>query len=479
MGPSGPALRVLYAEGTAGLAELAARLDSSVEVVREASPTRALALLESDGDFAVVVCDENVSGSAGLELLAAVRTLSPTTVRLLVSESLARATPARLRELVFRCLSPHASESEWRAALQDALAYHQLLASCPAQPVEAAREREAIRPLVGETRSSRRVPQNIEDVPNAQHEVPATPESPERGAAKPSDWPHIPSVAARPLVKEAAPSRDVIRIETATTRIGLQVVGRFVELLPGLTVVGRSRTCHIPIPDPQISRRHATFSNTGRDVQVRNVSQTNGVRINGVLIERDVAHALKVGDRVMLGTHEIEVCPLGDYCPSFEPTQNTRQELEASDLASRSATLVTFARVAEKYFVLGQAREAERILRPLLEGLLRHCDAGHAPGKGDVELATDLVLRIAEANREGEWINYILELFTVLERPLPSSIVDRLYRVAPESQGVKMSSFRAYVDVLNRVADRLGPKERFQLRRIQGLETPLIMSAHL
>ncbi len=258
-----------------------------------------------------------------------------------------------------------------------------------------------------------------------------------------------------------------------------RVVGRFVELLPGLTVVGRSRTCHIPIPDPQISRRHATFSNTGRDVHVRNVSQTNGVRVNGVLIERDVAHPLKVGDRVMLGSHEIEVCPLGDYCPSFEPTQSAQRDHEPSESATRSATLVTLARVADKYFVLGQAREAERILKPLLQGLLRHCEAGLPPGTGDVELATDLVLRIAESNRGGEWINYILELFTVLERPLPASIVERLYRVVPESQGVKMSAFRAYVDVLNRIADRLGPKDRFQLRRIQGLETPLIMSAHL
>jgi pSer/pThr/pTyr-binding forkhead associated (FHA) protein len=262
--------------------------------------------------------------------------------------------------------------------------------------------------------------------------------------------------------------------------VGLQVVGRFVELLPGLTVVGRSRTCHIPIPDPQISRRHATFSNNGREVHVRNISQTNGVRVNGVLIERDQARVLAIGDRIMLGSHEIELCGLGDYCPSFEPTQSTSLlDPVPADPTQRTSTLITLAQVAEKYFVLGQAREAERILRPLLEGLLRHCESGQDPGQGDVELATDLVLRIAEAHRAGEWINFIFALYTALARPMSPEQVERLCRVVPESQGVKMSAFRGYLEALAKVVDRLGPKERFLVRRIQGLEKRLVMTAHV
>ena len=69
---AGPAARVLYVEGSAGLAELAQRVGLNLDVVREASPTRALARLDSDGDFALVICDENINGSVGLELLAAV-----------------------------------------------------------------------------------------------------------------------------------------------------------------------------------------------------------------------------------------------------------------------------------------------------------------------------------------------------------------------------------------------------------------------
>lgn len=448
-----PLPRVLYVEGSTGLADFAERIDPGFELVREGSPTRALRRLEADGDFAVVVCDENVNGSPGLELLAAVRMISPTSSRVLISESLARGASPRALEPVFRCLSPHGSPSEWRRAMAEALDYHQLLATCPAQPVESGRQERVAMP------------------PPADHR-PRPPRSPAPTAI------HVPSELSS-LVTDA-PAPQLIVVEPNARRVGLQVVGRFVELLPGLTVVGRSRTCHIPIPDPQISRRHATFSNNGREVHVRNVSQTNGVRVNGVLIERDAARLLAVGDRIMLGSHEIELCGLGDYCPSFEPTQSTSLlDPAPAEAANRSSTLITLARVAEKYFVLGQAREAERILRPLLEGLLRHCESGQDPGPGDVELATDLVLRIAEAQRSGEWINYLFSLFTALERPMAPEQVERLCRVAPESQGVKMSAFRSYLDVLGKVVNRLGPQERFLVRRIQGLEKRLVMSAHV
>jgi len=451
-GRAGAAPRVLYVEGSAGVADLEHRIDASFELVREASPTRALARLESDGDFAIVVCDENVNGSSGLELLAAVRLIAPTSARVLVSESLARGASPRALELVFRCLSPHTSSGEWRRAMVDAFDYHQLLASSPAQPVEVARpERAAMPPPANPEAKARRSP------------APSAPAAPSELSSLGLD----------------TPSPELIVIEPNARRVGLQVVGRFVELLPGLTVVGRSRTCHIPIPDPQISRRHATFSNNGREVHVRNASQTNGVRVNGVLIERDVARLLAVGDRIMLGSHEIELCGLGDYCPSFEPTQSTSQLEPTPPEPVNRSTLITLARVAEKYFVLGQAREAERILRPLLEGLLRHCESGHEPGKGDIELATDLVLRIAETNHAGEWVNFIFELYTALKRPMSPEQVERLCRVAPDSQGVKMSAFRSYLDVLGKVIDRLGPKERFLVRRIQGLETRLVMSAHV
>jgi pSer/pThr/pTyr-binding forkhead associated (FHA) protein len=448
--------RVLWVEGAIPLLAATQLSELRVEMVREANARQALDRLEVDGDFAVIICDEDVTGSTGLALLGAVRSLSPTTARLLVSDRADSVAPDVDQPIVFRRISPHSSLAEVRTAMRAALDYHQLLATCPAQPVEGRRfERAAIWP-------------------------PAKPEPRRPQVPRWKGFGEADRNEPGPLVVEAAPAvpGELLVLQANAVRVGLRVVGRVVELLPGITVVGRSRTCHIPIPDAQISRRHATFSNDGNQLMVRNVSQTNGVRVNGTPLEREASVVLQVGDRVGLGAHEIEVCALGDYCPSFEPTHSVSLRAEESHTGELS-TLVTLAQVANKYFALGQVREGERILRPVLEGLFRHCDAGQSPAPGDVELATTLSLRIAEANREGEWINYAFELFSVLARPLPADAIEHLYRVVPEVHGIKMGSFRAYLEVLGRNQGRYGPKERFLLRRIQGLETRLMMSAHL
>lgn len=449
------AARILCVDGALSLAAQELLSGSNVEVVSESSPTRALERVEVDGDFAVMVCEELVGGTSGLDLLAAVRTISPTTARLLISERLSRDTPPAAAELAFRCVSPHAPASELRAVLEDALAYHQLLSTCPAQPVEGARlERDAILP-----------PAKLE---------PRHPRLPRWQGFADSAGNLVP-----PLVIDLPPVADSLGVSPASARVGLRVVGRTVELLPGLTVVGRSRTCHIPIPDPQVSRRHATFSNTGREVLLRNVSATSGVRVNGAVLERDAEHVVNVGDRVTIGSHEIEVCGLGDYCPSFEPTHGGGIPVEEASSLGPLGTLLTLARVAEKYFQLGHVREAERICRPLLEGLLRHCEAGRAPTTGDVELATSLTLRLAEVNRAGEWVDYLFELFTALERPMPADLIDSLYRLIPAIVGMKIGCFRGYMEALASIQERFGPTERFLMRRLQGLETAIMMSAHV
>lgn len=446
--------RVLLVEGpSAPLTQIRSRhlRGLGVEVILEPGPARAIERLEADGDFAVIVCEEDLAGASGLDLLDAMRSISPTTARVLVAGSTSPEAP-RVQDVVFRRVSPLAPPSELAAAIHDAIDYHQLLATSPVQPVEPGRAaRDAIPP----------------------------PAHPARRSTRRERWPELGLTTDAVVidVPEAAP--ELVVLDPGASRVGLRVVGRVVELLPGATVVGRSRTCHIPIPDPHVSRRHATFSHDASGISVRNISSTNRLRVNGVRVERDAACALKVGDRVTLGSHEIEVCALGDYCPSFEPTQNTAVRAESAVDGDHPSTLATLAQVAEKCFAFGHVREAERISRPLLEGLRRHCESGARPGPGDVDLATGLSLRIAESNRAGEWVNYLFQLYTAIEEPMAAEVIERLYRLVPESAGISMSSFRRYLAALVRVADRHGPRERFLLRRLQGLEAPLMMSAHL
>jgi pSer/pThr/pTyr-binding forkhead associated (FHA) protein len=430
-------------------------LEREHAVVIEQSSLEALEALERADDFAVVlVASEPARSVATGRFLEAARAISPTTARVV----LAHGTPVNAEpsfEAAFRVVSAAAPIEVLIEAISRALHYHRLLGTSPAQPVDVSRvEHHAMLPPA-------RPPQRQQDLPVWHGFI----ESARQCAGAPVS------------IEEQAPALPLLVFETAP-RVGVVFDGRTVELLHGDTIIGRSRTCHIAILDPRISRRHACLSNDGHQLTVRNLSSTNALSVNGKILEPEAAQHVAIGDRIAVGSREIAICALGDYCPSLEPTEQV-SVTRPPETPTAASTLATLAQVAEKYFVLGQSKEAERLSKPLLAGLLRYCEEGRAPSAPDVELAVGLTLRIAEANRSGEWIDYLFNLFSALGKPMSPDVVDRLYRLVPEAQGAKMACFRRYADMLLARQDRFSPGERFLVRRIQGLETPLMMSAHL
>ncbi len=423
-------------------------------VVIEQSSFEALTALEHADDFAVVlVATEPARSVATAKFLEAARAIAPTTARVVLSHGTSNAELTF--EAAFRVVSAEAPIAALNEAISEALHYHRLLETSPAQPVDVSRfDHPAMLP------PARPAPRQ-QDLPVWHGFI----ESARQRAGAPVS------------IEEQAPALPLLVLEAAP-RVGVVFDGRTVELLHGDTIVGRSRTCHISIFDPRISRRHACLSNDGHQITVRNLSSTNPLSVNGKLLEPDAAQLLAIGDRIAVGSREIAICALGDYCPSLEPTEQVSLT-RPPGAPPAASTLATLAQVAEKYFVLGQSKEAERLSRPLLAGLLRYCEEGQVPVALDVELAVGLTLRIAEANRSGEWIDYLFDLFSALGKPMSQDVVDRLYRLVPEAHGAKMACFRRYADTLLARQERFSPGERFLVRRIQGLETPLMMSAHL
>jgi len=433
-----PRARVLCVDDEQNtLAALARVLRMGFEVLTSQDAAAALSLLERDGNFAVVIADLNMPRMSGIEFLKRVAEQSPLTTRLVLTGRQPSTLPPGL---VFRVLvKPYPSDALEQAVL-DAAAYHELNATSPVQPVEA--QRHALWP----------------SGPDDQAII----EAPPPGA-------RLDPVAATPpcIVMRDAP------------RMGLRLLGRIVELLPGATLLGRSRSCHIPVDDPKVSRRHACFTNYDGQLAVRNLSSTNPLLVNGSVLDSE-PRQLAVGDRLSVCGHEIEVCLLRDYVPSLEPTQRV-SELPSADesLDEDAATLGALGQVAMKYLRLGQCPEAERILRPLLDGLLRHCRAGQAPLTSDLELAVHLALEIAEAGRNGGWISYLFELLGAVQQPPAHATLERLYRIVPVTPGISMTSYRGYLDLLLRSQARQGPAQQFLVRRVQGLEAAILRSAHV
>jgi hypothetical protein len=123
---------------------------------------------------------------------------------------------------------------------------------------------------------------------------------PERAEEQPSQGDHGHTMVYTVSDRLAEPLREPDhRRGTARLKVG----GRAELLGSGGAVLGRSREADVIVEDPNVSRRHAEVRPSGGSWIVRDLGSTNGVKVNGRLIEG--AQSLKAGDQIDLGTSRI------------------------------------------------------------------------------------------------------------------------------------------------------------------------------
>ena len=72
--------------------------------------------------------------------------------------------------------------------------------------------------------------------------------------------------------------------------------------------IGRSRTCTLPLPDPNrhISREHAEVRCRNGEFSLKVVSKLNGAQVNDTLVEPGKAMPLADGDRILIGDYLLQ-----------------------------------------------------------------------------------------------------------------------------------------------------------------------------
>jgi hypothetical protein len=85
-----------------------------------------------------------------------------------------------------------------------------------------------------------------------------------------------------------------------------------------------------------------------------------------------------------------------------------------------------------------------------------------------------LAVRLARATAQGVWIDFVFRLFAALGRLPGPAIVDELHLAVRVAPGVNLPAFRRYVEAMRAAQHSFGPNERFQLRRLEGLEGVLV-----
>lgn len=257
------------------------------------------------------------------------------------------------------------------------------------------------------------------------------------------------------------------------------------ELSPGEFLIGRSVECQLSLDDPLVSRKHAVLIVTEASVVVRDLDSRNGVLVNGLRIQRD--RALTDGDTLTIGGQELAVKRSREQIPESRsgerraPTLTWMAGLTAvpeaptnvaapGEVSKRMDSLQLLGALADKALALGRVEEGERILSSALGDVLQAVQKQSTVSLATIELAGRHATKLAAATGKGSWVDYVIELYAAVSRPLPAAVIDELHGALRKVGPVDLPTLRAYVGRLRELAASLGPAERFLLQRIEGLE---------
>jgi FHA domain len=241
-----------------------------------------------------------------------------------------------------------------------------------------------------------------------------------------------------------------------------------------------------------VSRRHALFRVSADSVDVEDLGSRNGVLVN----RQRVVGRTKVlpGDSVLIGGQEMTLIEsVGVVLEHPTNAQGLRATLvrpmdlpeeasvtkvsfvpgegdEDSSMVRRLGGFRVLASVADKALALGRGGEAERVLAaPLLE-VLEASRRGDSLAPELAEGATRLAAKLATATGKGLWVDYVIEIYAALARPVPAVVIDELYTALRKATALDVARLKAYVEALRRRLPSLGPADRFLVQRIEGLE---------
>lgn len=248
--------------------------------------------------------------------------------------------------------------------------------------------------------------------------------------------------------------------------------------------MGRSSACHVILDDAMVSRRHAQLRVGAETVSIEDYGSVNGVYVNSRRVQG--SETLREGDHIQIGTQEfvLHATLLADAESGERLSADTlegepipreiggRPPSSESETTFSAHTLDLLGGVADKVLALGRGDEAEKMLSMTLANLLTEIRAGRAVSVTPevLDKAAFYAVRLADATGKGKWVDYAVELFTLVQRPFPAVVVDRLYEALRRTSAIDLAGLRDYLDLLRGMQHTLGPAERFVLQRLEGLE---------
>jgi pSer/pThr/pTyr-binding forkhead associated (FHA) protein len=262
-------------------------------------------------------------------------------------------------------------------------------------------------------------------------------------------------------------------------------------------VIGRGAGNHLVLDDELVSRRHAQIVLSDDAAVIEDFGSINGVYVNEKRITGP--QRLASGDRIVIGQQEMtfRTATSSHFDPSrkrlsaetlqggeafFEqisgsaraPARDRPTNFDETGDHSESPTrrgdaIDLLGGVADKVLALGRGEEAERILASFLLALRDGLRRKPVLQPDMLNKAAGYAVKLAGATGKGQWFDYTVELYTLVKRPMPASVVDELYTVVRKVSNVSVSALREYGELLRTIQASLSPSDRFVAQRFEGL----------
>jgi hypothetical protein len=203
-------------------------------------------------------------------------------------------------------------------------------------------------------------------------------------------------------------------------------------LVPGGYLIGRGAECHVLLEGPRVSRIHARLVVDSRSATVEDLGSANGVFVNGQRIDGGLR--LQDGDLVIVGGEElaVEISSLvgaklaRDTLPelTLTPVPPKRGPVQPAATAptTKVNALALLGEVAERALASGQPQQAEAAVHARLLQVLDAAVQGTEPRPEVSTRAIDLALSLARGLRTRRWLDFTVDLLTVLKQPCSDSL---------------------------------------------------------
>jgi hypothetical protein len=271
-------------------------------------------------------------------------------------------------------------------------------------------------------------------------------------------------------------------------RYRLRFLLQEIDLVPGVTVIGRSGACQITIDDPLVSREHARITVEGDTITIEDLGSRNGVQVGSRPISG--TQALVDQDRVRIGAQELVLCAVGGTgtpplkrttgfmchcadcgipypaeapsCPACGSVSRSLDDTLSGARSERDWSLELAAEAVARALEKQSWEDVERLLlRARLHVEQRLASGGRIDGR-PLQGVGDAAVALAVSTGELGWVRWALSLYATLGELPPESLTTSISTFAPALRVPLLPAVRRVVETINsKGGPRPEDRERF------------------